>query len=438
MLTATRARSPMVRTALIAGAAIACCAALVAVPAPARAIAPPGAGPTGAVATAELDHHIRGQLPKRLKDPRLGKDAAIRVLSADGSDVLFSSQAGEAQMPASNMKLVTAFGILSTMGPQARFPTRVTTRASGKGVVLVGGGDPLLSTDGLDALAGRTVSALRSGGGGSLPKRVKLFVDDRLFGSPTLAEGWPRSYVPGEVTFVRALGRHGVHVLDTSKEAAATFASRLRARGLAVTLKGRGGGALGAEVARIDGHTVAAAVSVMLRDSDNQIAETLFRQVALATGHKATWAGGQAGALEVLQDAGISTKRLRLLDGSGLSRSDRLTARTASQILARVQSGSYPELTGFLGWLPVAGRTGTLASYTSRYITRPSSCAAGLVHAKTGTLTGALGLSGVAVGRDGRTRVFSIIVNHLPTRRYSVLTIRRAMDGLAATVTGCW
>jgi serine-type D-Ala-D-Ala carboxypeptidase/endopeptidase (penicillin-binding protein 4) len=389
------------------------------------------------VATAELDHHIRGQLPKRLKDPRLGKDAAIRVLSADGSDVLFSSQAGEAQMPASNMKLVTAFGVLSTMGPQARFPTLVTTRAQGKGVVLVGGGDPLLSADGLDTLAARTVSGLRAGDG-SLPKRVKLFVDDRLFGSPTLAEGWPRSYVPGEVTFVRALGRHGVHVLDTSKEAAASFASRLRARGLAVTVKGRGGGALGNEVARIDGHTVAAAVSVMLTYSDNQVAETLFRHVAVATGHKATWAGGQAAALEVLQDAGISTKRLRLLDGSGLSRADRLTARTASQILERVQSGAHPELTGFLGWLPVAGRTGTLAPYTSRYVTRPSSCAAGLVHAKTGTLTGALGLSGVAVGRDGRTRVFSIIVNHLPTRRYSVLSIRRAMDGLAATVTGCW
>ena len=60
------------------------------------------------------------------------------------------------------------------------------------------------------------------------------------------------------------------------------------------------------------------------------------------------------------------------------------------------------------------------------------------MHAKTGTLTGAVALSGTAVGWDGQARVFSIIVNHPPTDRYSVLTVRRAMDGLAATITGCW
>jgi D-alanyl-D-alanine carboxypeptidase/D-alanyl-D-alanine-endopeptidase (penicillin-binding protein 4) len=86
----------------------------------------------------------------------------------------------------------------------------------------------------------------------------------------------------------------------------------------------------------------------------------------------------------------------------------------------------------------VAGRTGTLAAEYGRFTLRPSRCAVGLVHAKTGTLTGAIALSGTAVGWDGRSRAFSVIVNHPPTDRYSVLQVRQAIDGLAATVSGCW
>ena len=208
--------------------------------------------------------------------------------------------------------------------------------------------------------------------------------------------------------------------------------------GSTTTYEGRGAGALGAEVARVDAHTVGDAVSIMLRDSDNQVAETLFRLVALGKGRPATWSGGAAAAMEVLTEHGIRTTGLVLLDGSGLSRSDRLTTSTLAQLLVLVQSEEVPALDSFIGWLPVGGRTGTLAASNGRYTTKPSRCALGLVHAKTGTLTGAVALSGVAVGSDGSTRVFSIIVNHPPTDRYSVLTVRQAMDGLAATVTGCW
>ncbi len=409
--------------------------------APAQAIPPPDGGNAGlgtAAPAAQLNLAITKLLRHRLTNPALGNDTAIQVRSPDGGQVLFSSQAREAQMPASNMKLVTALGALTSLGPAARLGTKVTSRAKGGGVILVGGGDPLLSRTGLDTLAARTVTALKASSDGVAPKALKVFIDDSLFNDTSLPLGWPRSYVPGEVTHVRALGRLGVRVTDSGIEAVQVFADLLRARGLHVTVKGRGGGAHGQRLASIDGHTVAQAVSVMLRVSDNQVAEILFRQTALAQGRPPTWAGGAAAARQTLADFGISTKGLVLKDGSGLSRADRLTTRAISQLLTLVRSGDDPRLQGVEGWLPVAGRTGTLGPYTSRYVTRPSSCAAGRVHAKTGTLTGALALSGVAVGVDGRRRVFSIIVNHPPYSSFSQLTIRRAMDGLAATVTGCW
>jgi D-alanyl-D-alanine carboxypeptidase len=59
------------------------------------------------------------------------------------------------------------------------------------------------------------------------------------------------------------------------------------------------------------------------------------------------------------------------------------------------------------------------------------------VQAKTGTILGTIALSGVAkAGKPGQ-RIFSVIVNHRPAR-YSALDTRRAVDGLAATIVGCW
>ena len=87
--------------------------------------------------------------------------------------------------------------------------------------------------------------------------------------------------------------------------------------------------------------------------------------------------------------------------------------------------------------LPIAGRTGTLDTSYGRYDTSPSRCAAGRVQAKTGTLYDVIALSGVAKSVGGRQLLFSMMVNSRPTG-YSKLATRRALDGLAATVTGCW
>jgi D-alanyl-D-alanine carboxypeptidase/D-alanyl-D-alanine-endopeptidase (penicillin-binding protein 4) len=55
--------------------------------------------------------------------------------------------------------------------------------------------------------------------------------------------------------------------------------------------------------------------------------------------------------------------------------------------------------------------------------------------AKTGTLTGATALSGLTKGSDGRWKIFSFIENGSTA---ATPDIRHALDGLAATVNGCW
>jgi D-alanyl-D-alanine carboxypeptidase/D-alanyl-D-alanine-endopeptidase (penicillin-binding protein 4) len=57
------------------------------------------------------------------------------------------------------------------------------------------------------------------------------------------------------------------------------------------------------------------------------------------------------------------------------------------------------------------------------------------VHAKTGTHTGAIALNGLTQGKDGRRKVSSFVENGSTAKSSAV---RDAMDGLAATVNGCW
>jgi D-alanyl-D-alanine carboxypeptidase/D-alanyl-D-alanine-endopeptidase (penicillin-binding protein 4) len=187
-------------------------------------------------------------------------------------------------------------------------------------------------------------------------------------------------------------------------------------------------------LASVQGRRLDMIVKDMLLPSDNDHAEALHRVVALRSGYPATWAGASAAQRTVLAGLGIDLGTSRLYDGSGLSRSDRLTARQLVSVLSLPLDGSHPRLVSLLDSLPVAGRTGTLAPKYLRYTTWPSRCAAGIVEAKTGSLRGVISLAGYARGADGRTKAFALLANGVP----STLTTRKAVDKLATTVTGCW
>jgi D-alanyl-D-alanine carboxypeptidase/D-alanyl-D-alanine-endopeptidase (penicillin-binding protein 4) len=178
---------------------------------------------------------------------------------------------------------------------------------------------------------------------------------------------------------------------------------------------------------------------MMLSHSENNVAEVLYRQVAVAAGVPATWAGARTAVEDTLRSAGVDPTGQAIKDGSGLSRADRLTPRFLAQVLRHarvVQPGPFhtmfqPDA------LPVAGRTGTLITGFGRFVTRHARCAQGQVQAKTGSLFDTTSLSGIAHTVSGGERVFSVIVNDRP-QRYSALSTRQAIDGLTATMTGCW
>ena len=366
---------------------------------------------------------------------------------------------------ASTTKILTAVGVLHTLGPDHRFATTVRAGSTPDEVVLVAGGDPLLGSADLRALAADTARALGfaidqpgtdpsaspsptvdaaeaspspSASPSDPARTIVVRADDSLFGGSIRSTGWRSSYLPREVRPVGAFARDDNKVWDATRDAGAYFAKALQGLGVRATYGGEArAGADAATLARFDGHSVADAVSRMLLISDNDTAEMLFRQIAVGRGERATWKGSRRALRSVLAELKVPLKRVRIIAGSGLSLKGRVTAPALTSALNRALSPEHPRLAGIRGWLPVAGQTGTLRAAYKRFHAAPARCAAGLVQGKTGTLADAISLAGYAVGADGETKIYVSIVNRRPTR-YSRLQTRWAVDRAVSSVTGCW
>jgi D-alanyl-D-alanine carboxypeptidase/D-alanyl-D-alanine-endopeptidase (penicillin-binding protein 4) len=382
---------------------------------------------------SRTDQKIAGDLESRIKEAGLGADLSAFVMDAESDREIFGNNASTALMPASNTKLATATAALTVLGPEHRFTTRVVY---GDGTLtLIGGGDRVLTTDDLSVLAKTAADGLSAAGLTS----VKVRVDDSLFPAPALAAGWTDGYFPDAVSPVRPLVVDGSPGMDTSLDAGKAFARLLADQG--ITTDGavvRGAtAATDVPVASHSSPPLSEIVEKMILKSDNNIAETLLRMTAIAAGQPATFEGGATAVRTVLTERyGLPLDGVKLFDGSGLSRSTRIPATTLADLLDLLTDPRHKAVLGpILEGLPVAGETGTLGPGTGRFDTRPSSCAASKVKAKTGTLTGALALSGLTLGQDGRWKVFSFIENGASA---DPADTKKVLDGLAATVNGCF
>ena len=416
------------RAASAATAATTLAAALLLGSAPGSATA---AGTTGYTKTA-ADVRMTSALTARATVARFGTAFSGAVIDADSDTVLWRKNGTTALMPASTTKLVTAANALTTFGPEKTFPTTIRQGALPNHVVVTGSGDPSLSSAQLDAMARTTAADLLGRG----ITNARVWIDDDVFPKPSLATGWKSSYVPDSITAVRGLVRDQRDLADTGSDVGTYVRDRLKAYGVTtVYYAGRVDVARSSRVIAISyGAPLATTVNRMLLHSDNEIAESLHKLVGIAKGRGATWTGARAAQASVLSQQGLTASAL--YDGSGLSRSDRLSALQLARIVDRGVDTAHAELWPLRSaeGMPTAGRTGTLSASSKRFVTAPSSCAAGKVWAKTGRLADVVSLAGFTKGADGRVKVFAFVVNG----KESTTTLKQSVDLLAATVNGCY
>lgn len=417
------------------------------------------AGSPRSVSTTAANARIRRVLPARIRSESkvLGSRFTMTVWDTASTRYTYKRHARASRRGASTTKILTSVGVLQAMGPERLLPTRVLAGASAREVVLTAGGDPLLTSANLRALARDTAvalgrikpkptasaspssqaSALGAPAAAARP-RIVVRADDSLFPGPGRSSGWPSSYIPRQVRSVSAFARDDNKARNATADAGAYFAASLRALGVPARYSGEAAARSGARVlATFAGHSVAQAVSHTLLVSDNDTAEMLFRQIAVARGLPGTWSGARTALARTLAELDVPLRGVRIVDGSGLSLNGRLTAGALTSALVRALSPKYPRLAGLREWLPVAGRTGTLKAGYLRFNSAPAKCAAGRIQAKTGTVADAITLAGYAIGADGQTKVFVALVNSRP-KRYSRMQTRRSIDRVVSGITGCW
>jgi D-alanyl-D-alanine carboxypeptidase/D-alanyl-D-alanine-endopeptidase (penicillin-binding protein 4) len=144
-------------------------------------------------------------------------------------------------------------------------------------------------------------------------------------------------------------------------------------------------------------------------DSTNAVADQLFLATAHAVTGEGTREAGARATRTALERLGVSTEGLVQVDGSGLSRSNRVSAAQIAALIESVLSRDARSAQSYAESLAVAGATGTL---DQRML---GTVAQGRVRAKTGFIAGTSALSGVAYALDGRTYIFSILVNYPET-----------------------
>ncbi len=391
---------------------------------------------------------VRRALARLVRSKALGPHAAVQVADLGDGRIRYRHGA-DLVTPASTMKLLTTTAALSALGPDHRFVTRAVAGRHGRTVTLVGGGDPLLArapVDGdtyparadLQTLARATARALRGIG----RTKVRVRYDTSLFTGPAVDPHWEPNYIPDDVVSPitplwvdegRDADRPGYRSADPAAAAADAFAAALGKRKITVVGKPREAAAphRAKALAAVRSAPLAETVQHILEVSDNEGAEVLARQTALAVGKPASFQGGVRAVRAVLGHLGIDTAGDRIHDGSGLSRQDRLHPGTLLDVLETVSGDAHPELRPVVESLPVAGFTGSLAY---RFETADKA-SLGRVRAKTGTLTGVHGLAGTVTTADGAVLAFVAVADRV--RLPDTLAARATLDRIAAALAGC-
>lgn len=354
---------------------------------------------------------------------------------------LIAHRPSAAGLPASTLKLVTAWAALETLGPEHRFVTRLwltgSLDAAGRldgDLVLEGGGDPLLDIDGLLTLA----SALRNAGvrqvGGrfvlddsAIPRRPLIDPDQPVdagynagVGALSLAfNRVERRPLPGGGTFtVPALRERGpawsrlpfdgpaaVPVQDPGRHAAWVFRDLAASLGAALGAPERGPRPAAARlVAEVESLPLREIVQAMLLYSNNQVAEIVG---LLTTGADSLPASAEAltravrAALPATDWQGFVMTNHSGLDSRARASVDQLVA-----ILALAE-----ERHGIVALLPAAGWSGSLQSRLQAPDT------ALRVWAKTGSLDFAAALVGWVLPPAGTPRRIALTISDAAGRQ---------------------
>ncbi|MEY4902168.1 MAG: hypothetical protein RLZZ190_895 [Actinomycetota bacterium] len=358
-----------------------------------------------------LEKLAPGAIPsvfQALSNSKFLADPSMILMDAKTGEIVFERNSTQARKPASVIKLLSATSVLSYIDAQKVFNTNIYKSVNPGTIVINGEYDPWISLIQSQAeKMGRT----------SLP-RLGFNTINRY----------------NELTDAKAK-RLKILYTGLFPQDLANFQAFLKKRGIRTTVE-----RITTEEALLQSAeplvlsaspTLETMIKWMLLWSDNVLAERLARLAAVTSGERFSSEGMAVTFRTVLTNFGIDPDKIAVSDGSGLSKQNRVTARAIADLLLKIRND--PKYASIYDGLPIGGVSGTLQK---RFLTTAPQ-AVGLVHAKTGTLSGTVSLAGYVDSED-RQYIFVAIADKIP-RRYSASerardTLDRILGKIAAPI----
>jgi D-alanyl-D-alanine carboxypeptidase len=334
-----------------------------------------------------------------LNSKYLGDPGVILIDKASG-EVIYESGSTKARTPASVLKLTSAAAIALTLDANTVFKTAIYKTEKRGVFVIWGENDPWITSNAKYRDANKRAY---------MPKLIKAaFASDKKLKKITL--------------IYKGVNNSDIYYAKKALKRRASVAYKPLSKNIEVE------SLITEKLTEVESPPLSKMIRFALLYSDNVLSQRLAMLATGKNGYPLNKDGLNDMVTEKLTSLGVDTAGMKLVDGSGLGGSNRISAVTVSQLLLKIRS--EPQLKVVYDSLPVGGESGTLIG---RYHTTAPQ-AVGIVKAKTGSTRHTVSLAGYTSSGE-KEYVFVVIADGVGRTKRSQNAARSAIDRMLGTIT---
>lgn len=358
---------------------------------------------------------------------------AVKVVDLKDGKVIASHNTGASLVPASIMKSVTAAALLGKAGPDYRYHTRIyidgpVNLGYLRGNIIVEGVcDPTINSEKnpyspdlvdeiVETLKKHHINRIEGG----------VIIDEDNFKGVSQPASWAKE----DCSRAYGCGSHAFNYSDNSKgdvavkNPSATFIAELRKKLKANNITMEENPMTEGLRTQIFDHVSAPLDEIMrscMMRSDNMFAESMLRTYGKLEGGDGSTNHAAERATKLWNSKKMPMTGVNIVDGSGLSRSNKVTADFMAAVLKSMSRDSY-----YASFFPLAGQEGTLKKFLA------GSPLDSYIAMKTGSMRGIQCYAGYKLNEDYEpTHVVVIIMNDIPVDRDPV---RKAAENMLLSI----
>ena len=334
-----------------------------------------------------------------LNSKYLGDPGVILIDKASG-EVIYESGSTKARTPASVLKLTSAAAIALTLDASTVFKTAIYKTEKRGVFVIWGENDPWITSNAKYRDANKRAY---------MPKLIKAaFASDKKLKKITL--------------IYKGVNNSDIYYAKKALNRRASVAYKPLSKNIEVE------SLITEKLTQVESPPLSKMIRFAMLYSDNVLSQRLAMLATGENGYPLNKDGLNDMVHEKLNSLNVDTTGMKLVDGSGLGGSNRISAVTVSQLLLKIRS--EPQLKVVYDSLPVGGESGTLIG---RYHTTAPQ-AVGIVKAKTGSTRHTVSLAGYTSAGE-KEYVFVVIADGVGRTKRSQNAARSAIDRMLGTIT---